>query len=618
MVKSNYDDKVPPKTLLERVGKAGMSKIYGYIAALVVGAVLFASCFNNQNNTFSGNADRNSVVVFRQVLTKITEAGFDQATVKEYLQLAKKTFPRLYSFRVFVRQNIEVSLGKDDKPFGQESTLLKQESLASIHKTGSIVPFTVFLGGARMQGFFMPLFNMGERYFTASVVFHEPHTMSVILPYLGVLLVIILVMVGVAFFYTLQRGADFLEFTLRYFVFGAVLLFLISGYVLMLIQGGEFQGRNTVFADKSAALLVQKGMLSADGYSYKELVKKFNLSLDNQQNQRFSVNAEGQKPVIRDAEAFRGDLGTLVLIFLVLGAILTVPLCFGAYTIVDKGLEGVKTFISYSLIVLFVVVCMIPVIWIIVASFFSKLEVTSMINLIQRGDFFTRNYFTLENYKEIVAGQSMFWVYFRNSLFVSGVTAIICGFFGVMAGYAFSRFVFPGRKKQLMWILLSQLFPMAMMILPLYIVAQILNLEKSLWIIVIAYSATALPFSIWMMKGYFDTIPVDIEEAAAIDGASTLGRLWHVLLPLARPAIATTVFYSFITAWNEFAIASFFLNLDELRTLPVALTSLLDPRNPQYAIFSAACVLASFPVVLLFIYLQKHLVSGLTAGGVKG
>jgi arabinogalactan oligomer/maltooligosaccharide transport system permease protein len=343
----------------------------------------------------------------------------------------------------------------------------------------------------------------------------------------------------------------------------------------------------------------------------------FNRMLDGNDVPRFAIGytSRGVFQIVQHPEV-DGLRPWLTIALLLLAALFIVQIGVGAGVIVEKKFAGVKTFFYYFFLETFVLICMLPVIWIMVASFFSETGIKSIISTIKESEIFIKNYISLENYQKNLEG--MFLTYFRNSLIVSGVTAVFCGSLGILAGYAFSRFYFPGRRKQMMWILVSQLFPMAMMIVPLYIVSQVLGINKGLFVIIIAYSATSLPFSIWMMKGYFDTVPVSLEEAAAIDGASTARRMWHVLLPLSRPAIATTIFYSFITSWNEFAISSFFLNTKETRTLPVALNAMLDSFNPQYALFSAAGVLASLPVVVLFLYLQKHLVSGLMAGGVKG
>ena len=240
----------------------------------------------------------------------------------------------------------------------------------------------------------------------------------------------------------------------------------------------------------------------------------------------------------------------------------------------------------------------------------------------------TRNFFnilTFDNYKKIL-GDREFQLWLMNSVIVSIGTGAISIFFGFFAGYAFSRFRFPGRKVGLMWVLITQLFPLAMMLVPFYILATSvlpkaipgLSIVNSLPGLIIVYAATALPFSIWMLKGHFDTIPIDLEEAAYIDGA-TLGQLlWHVLLPLSRPAMFTAFLFSFVQAWNEYAIASLFMNSKELYTLPIGLNVLLDPRDPKIAEFASAAVIASLPVVVLFLLMKKELVEGSTLGAVKG
>jgi arabinogalactan oligomer/maltooligosaccharide transport system permease protein len=176
----------------------------------------------------------------------------------------------------------------------------------------------------------------------------------------------------------------------------------------------------------------------------------------------------------------------------------------------------------------------------------------------------------------------------------------------------------------LIWVLTTQLFPLAMMLVPFYILATSvfpdvipgLKLTNSIFGLIIIYSATALPFAIWMLKGYFDTVPVDLEEAAAIDGASLFQLLFLILFPLTRPAIFTAFLFSFVQAWNEYAIANLFLTLADKYTLPVGLRTLLDNNN--MAGFATAAVVASVPVVILFLSMKKELVEGATLGAVKG
>jgi arabinogalactan oligomer/maltooligosaccharide transport system permease protein len=233
------------------------------------------------------------------------------------------------------------------------------------------------------------------------------------------------------------------------------------------------------------------------------------------------------------------------------------------------------------------------------------------------------NILTFDNYKDIFRDRG-FRNWLANSVIISLLTGLISVFLGFFAGYSFSRWRFPGRKVGLIWVLTTQLFPLAMMLVPFYILATSvfpdvipgLKLTNSIFGLIIIYSATALPFAIWMLKGYFDTVPVDLEEAAAIDGASLFQLLFLILFPLTRPAIFTAFLFSFVQAWNEYAIANLFLTLADKYTLPVGLRTLLDNNN--MAGFATAAVVASVPVVILFLSMKKELVEGATLGAVKG
>ncbi|NPU99766.1 MAG: ABC transporter permease subunit [Brevinematales bacterium] len=233
------------------------------------------------------------------------------------------------------------------------------------------------------------------------------------------------------------------------------------------------------------------------------------------------------------------------------------------------------------------------------------------------------NILTFDNYKDIFRDRG-FRNWLANSVIISLLTGLISVFLGFFAGYSFSRWRFPGRKVGLIWVLTTQLFPLAMMLVPFYILATNvfpevipgLKLTNSIFGLIIIYSATALPFAIWMLKGYFDTVPVDLEEAAAIDGASLFQLLFLILFPLTRPAIFTAFLFSFVQAWNEYAIANLFLTLADKYTLPVGLRTLLDNNN--MAGFATAAVVASVPVVILFLSMKKELVEGATLGAVKG
>ena len=209
------------------------------------------------------------------------------------------------------------------------------------------------------------------------------------------------------------------------------------------------------------------------------------------------------------------------------------------------------------------------------------------------------------------------WV--LNSVVVAIFTTLLGIFLSCTAAYAFSRFKFPGRRAGMMAFLVSQMFPGVLTLIPLYIIiVQWLGLGSTRIGLVIVYATTSIPFSVWMLKGYFDTIPKELEEAAIIEGAGPGMIFWRIVLPLALPAIAITALFSFMTAWNEFILAATFMNQEDMYTAPVGLKFFVGGFQQQWGYFAAGSIIVSIPVVLLFFYLQQYLVSGLTAGSVKG
>ena len=224
---------------------------------------------------------------------------------------------------------------------------------------------------------------------------------------------------------------------------------------------------------------------------------------------------------------------------------------------------------------------------------------------------------TAEAYK-IIIFEKPFPLWLRNSLLVSLATALIGVSLASLGGYALSRFKFLGRGVALQGIMMTQMFPATMLLLPLYVLMRKFHLVDTLAGVVVAYVATALPFCIWTMKGYYDTIPVDLEEAALIDGAGRLTAFYKITLPLSAPALVITALFSFMTGWSEFIVARVMLPSSELATLPLGLESLASTYQTEWANYAAGSVLVCIPVVVLFLLLSKFLVSGLTLGGVKG
>jgi arabinogalactan oligomer / maltooligosaccharide transport system permease protein len=224
---------------------------------------------------------------------------------------------------------------------------------------------------------------------------------------------------------------------------------------------------------------------------------------------------------------------------------------------------------------------------------------------------------TLANYVFVLA-HTPFLHWLESTLIVSLGTTVIGVFVASSTGYAVSRMRFPGHRK-LMWVLLvTQMFPVAVLMVPMYVILADLGLIDSYGGLILIYCSTAVPYSAWLLKGYFDTIPVEIDEAGRVDGLSPFGTFWRLILPLARPGIAVAAFYTCITAWGEVAFASTFMLDDQKYTLAVGLQSFISEHDAQWNYMAATAVLIAIPISAVFYLVQKNLVTGLTAGGTKG
>lgn len=224
---------------------------------------------------------------------------------------------------------------------------------------------------------------------------------------------------------------------------------------------------------------------------------------------------------------------------------------------------------------------------------------------------------TLSTYIRLFVDEP-FLLWMGNSLLVS-ITVMIAGVgLAATAGYAFSRYKFIGRNTIMIGLITTQMFPVTMLLLPLFIMLIKLKLYDSYLSLIIAYSATALPFTTWQMKGYYDTIPYSLEEAANIDGCTQFIAFWRIVLPLAAPALVITALFSFMTAWSEYLVAAVLIQNQDLFTLPLGLKMFQSAMETSWGLYSAGAVVVSIPVIVLFLLLSRWLVSGLTLGSVKG
>ncbi|HEU4327748.1 MAG TPA: sugar ABC transporter permease [Roseiflexaceae bacterium] len=224
---------------------------------------------------------------------------------------------------------------------------------------------------------------------------------------------------------------------------------------------------------------------------------------------------------------------------------------------------------------------------------------------------------TLENFVYVLNEIPLLrWIW--NSLQVSIMTTIATLLISVSAGYALSRFRFRGRSTLLTSLLALQAFPAALALPALYLLLLRLNLLNSHLGLVLVYAAGAIAFNVWNLKGYFDTIPIDLEEAAMIDGATPTQAFLRIMLPLARPSLAVTALFGFLAGFGDFILANTVLFNEDLFTAPVGIYSLQDGYRQPWGYFAASSLIISIPVTIVFLYLQRSLVSGLAAGGVKG
>lgn len=225
---------------------------------------------------------------------------------------------------------------------------------------------------------------------------------------------------------------------------------------------------------------------------------------------------------------------------------------------------------------------------------------------------------TWENYRTLLS-DTAFLTWVKNSLFVASLTAVASVCLGTSGGFAFSRFRFRGREAGLILFLAIQAFPGILALVAQAQILSALGLYRNHFGLVIAYMAGQLVFATWMLKGYFDTIPIDLEEAGMIDGAGPIQSFVHIALPLARPMLATTTLFGFMAGWGEFFLANILIPApDAKKTVMVGMYQVANEVNIPWGQFAAGAVLVIIPILLVFLYVQQYLEAGLTVGGVKG
>jgi multiple sugar transport system permease protein len=267
--------------------------------------------------------------------------------------------------------------------------------------------------------------------------------------------------------------------------------------------------------------------------------------------------------------------------------------------------------VSYGLLILSVIFALFPIAWMLSTSLKSEAEALSLpIRWIPKQ-------FTLQAYGDMWTLKP-FATYFWNSIVVSGVTAVLSTVVGALAGYGFSRFQFRGRTSLLAFFLATQMISGVLVIGPYFQILAAFDLYNTLTGLIIAYVTICLPFAAWMSKGYFDSIPKELDEAGLVDGASRLQIFVRIICPIALPGTVSTLLFSFLLAWQDLLWALCLVSIDEKRTVTLGVAFLVGEFVIQWPMLTAASLIGSLPTILLYLFLQRYYVEGLARGAVKG
>jgi multiple sugar transport system permease protein len=279
----------------------------------------------------------------------------------------------------------------------------------------------------------------------------------------------------------------------------------------------------------------------------------------------------------------------------------------------SRGKSLVLRLGAYFLIGLALFITLFPIYWIAVNSFKLDLDIFAVPPV--WFDFTP----TLKHYRAAFI-ERPFLIFAMNSLIIAVATTLVSLVFGTMAGYALARFRYPGRMKYHVsfWILSTRMMPPIVTIIPLFLFFNYFSMLNTKTAVVVAYTAFNLPFATWMMKSYFQDLPVELEEAAIVDGDTRWGAFLHVALPLARPGLAATAIFILILSWNEFLLALILTQTEQSLTLPIGISGRVTQYTTYWGEISAAGFLASVPIMIFALIVQRHLVRGLSFGAVKG
>jgi len=275
------------------------------------------------------------------------------------------------------------------------------------------------------------------------------------------------------------------------------------------------------------------------------------------------------------------------------------------------GNRLVSATLAYVVVVISLIFFILPMLWIIYTSFRTQASIFTgeVISPLQE--------YTLENYRTILSVTD-FVTFFLNSFKIASVVTLLSLFCSVIAAYGLSRFDIKGKNALIMGVFSTQMFPQVLLIIPMYLVIFNLFLLDTVIGVVFGQLILVLPFQVWMLKGYFDNIPIDLDEAARIDGCNIAQRLLYVVLPVAAPGIMVAAFFSFVVSWGDFLIVSIISQSQRTATVTLIIQRLSSALLIRWGQVAAATVLTIVPTIILFSFVQGRLVTGLTAGAVKG
>jgi multiple sugar transport system permease protein len=275
------------------------------------------------------------------------------------------------------------------------------------------------------------------------------------------------------------------------------------------------------------------------------------------------------------------------------------------------AIERLQTGLAYGFLGILLVLVLFPFYWMTITSFKNEDQMRSLVSM------FWPAPVVLENYYQLLT-KTDFTTWFRNSAVVAVSSTLLATAIGTIGAYALARLRFLGRAFLSSTVLITYLVPPAILFIPLYAQIRTLGLSDSLAGLIATYPSFTVPFVTWLLMGYFESIPVELEEAAMIDGATRFRAFRVIILPLAAPGLLAAGLYAFTQAWNEFLYALVFITDVKQRTLPVGISGFITGDVYGWGYLMAGAVLTTLPVIVVYIYLQKYMVEGLTAGSVKG